>query len=59
MAELKLWCFVEGQTEYFYVRISPTQDVYSLKMQIHTCNDIECKVANLALYKVRYIMISM
>jgi hypothetical protein len=57
---IKLWCYLEGDNEIFRISISPTQTIYDLKEQIcHECsNSIKCDAAQLALTKVRYIMIS-
>ncbi len=64
MTDVKLWCFVEGQTRYFDVYTPPNQDISYLKRQIcaegvHFFAQRHLDASHLTLTKVRYIMISM
>ena len=61
MTELKLWCYVKGDTNYFKVSILSSQDIDDLKKRIHTENPksfARCDSKDLKLSLVRCIMIS-
>jgi hypothetical protein len=62
MAELTLWCYVQGDPNYFPVSISSSQTISRLEESIHgeTHNFFVGRdPSDLILTKVRYIMISM
>ena len=60
MAELKLWCCIERDPDYFQVSILPSQNIYHLKKQIHDeAGTLQCRARELTLTKVLYIMIFM
>jgi len=61
MTELKLWCYVKGDTNYFKVSILSSQDIDDLKERIHTKklkSFARCDASDLKLTRVRCIMIS-
>jgi hypothetical protein len=53
MAELKLWCCIERDPDYFQVSVPPSQTIYKLKKRIHNeADDLQCTARELTLTKV-------
>ena len=59
--ELTLWCYVEGDRNYFSVSIPPNHSIHELKTRIYAKRNnsfVGCDAMDLNLAKVRYITIS-